>query len=96
MVRAPKFPLTIYGIIYQPKALEDLKYWKKSGQKHIQDKIIAIIKSVQETPFEGIGKPEPFKHQWSGMWSRRINQEHRVIYEIKDNEIHIFSLKDHY
>ncbi|MCR8556037.1 Txe/YoeB family addiction module toxin [Mucilaginibacter sp. BJC16-A38] len=83
-------------VVYQPKALDDLKYWKKSGQKHLQIRILSLIQSIQETPFDGIGKPEPLKHNWSGMWSRRINNVHRIIYEIKENEIHIYSLKDHY
>jgi toxin YoeB len=83
-------------IIYQPKALDDLKYWKKSGQKQIQVRILAILQSIQKTPYEGIGKPEPLKHNWTGMWSRRINNVHRIIYEIKNNEIHVYSLKDHY
>ena len=83
-------------IIFQPKALDDLKYWKKSGQKQIQKRIAHLLQSISKTPFEGIGKPEPLKHDWSGMWSRRINIEHRLIYEIKEDEIHIHSLKDHY
>jgi len=83
-------------IIYQPKALDDLKYWKKSGQKQIQARILSILQSIQDTPYEGIGKPEPLKHNWSGMWSRRISYEHRIIYEIKNNEIRIYSLRDHY
>ena len=83
-------------IIYQPKALDDLNYWKKSGQKQIQRKILTILQSITETPFEGIGKPEPLKHNYSGMWSRRINSEHRLVYEVKNDQIHIYSLKDHY
>jgi len=83
-------------IIYQPKALEDLEYWKKSGQKQIQQKILTLLLSIQASPFEGIGKPEALKHNWAGMWSRRINGEHRLIYEIKNDQIHIYSLKDHY
>jgi len=83
-------------IIFQPKALEDLQYWKKSGQKQIQQRIQILLQSITETPFEGIGKPEALKHNWSGMWSRRINKEHRLIYEVKNNEVHIYSLKDHY
>jgi toxin YoeB len=82
-------------VIFQPKALDDLKYWKTSGQKQIQRRITHLLQSISETPFEGIGKPEPLKHDWSGMWSRRINIEHRLIYEIKGNEIHILSLNDH-
>ena len=83
-------------IVYQPKALDDLKYWKKSGKKQIQIRILALIQSIQQTPFEGIGKPEPLKHNFTGMWSRRINNIHRIVYEVKDNAIHVYSLKDHY
>jgi toxin YoeB len=83
-------------IVYQPKALDDLKYWKRSGQKQIQKKILSLLLAINESPFEGIGKPEALKHDWLGMWSRRINGEHRLIYEIKNDEIHIYSLKDHY
>jgi toxin YoeB len=83
-------------IIYQPKALDDLKYWKKPGQKQIQVRILSLLQSIQQTPYEGIGKPEPLKHNWTGMWSRRISNVHRIIYEVKANEIHIYSLKDHY
>jgi toxin YoeB len=83
-------------IVYQPKAIEDLEYWKRSGQKQIQTRILVLLQSIKQTPFEGIGKPEPLKHNLSGMWSRRINNAHRLIYQVKDNEIHVFSLKDHY
>jgi toxin YoeB len=83
-------------IIYQAKAIEDLKYWKRSGQKQIQSRILVLLQSIQETPFEGIGKPEPLKNNFKGMWSRRINSEHRLIYEIKDEQIHVYSFKDHY
>ena len=87
-------------VIFAPKALEDLQYWKKSGNKIIQKKIQALILAIQKNPFEGIGKPEQLKHNLSGLWSRRINQEHRLVYEIKDrNEIiilDILSLKGHY
>ena len=87
-------------VIFAPKALEDLQYWKKSGNKIIQKKIKALILAIQKNPFEGIGKPEQLKHNLSGLWSRRINQEHRLVYEINDrNEIiilDILSLKGHY
>lgn len=87
-------------IIYAPKAIKDLEFWKKSGNKLIQKKIQQIIDSIQETPFEGIGKPEPLKNNLPGKWSRRINHERRIIYSIsEDNEIHIldiFSLRGHY
>jgi len=87
-------------VIFAPKAVNDLSYWKKSGNKAIQKKIQQLILAIQENPFEGIGKPEPLKYDLSGAWSRRINQEHRIIYEIHDNEIlvilEILSLRGHY
>lgn len=87
-------------VIFSPRALDDLKYWKKSGNKIIQKKIEKLIDAIQENSFEGIGKPEPLKHNLSGAWSRRINQEHRLVYEINEyNEIvilDILSLKGHY
>lgn len=87
-------------IIYTPKAVEDLKYWKKTGNKVIQKKIEQLITSILENPFEGIGKPEPLKYELSGSWSRRINKEHRIVYEVYDNNklviLEIQSLKGHY
>lgn len=83
-------------IIFLPDALEDLKYWKKSGDKIIQNKIQKLIIAIQENPTAGIGKPEQLKHNLSGSWSRRINQEHRIVYEIKEDTIEIQSLKGHY
>ena len=87
-------------VIYSPKAVEDLKYWKRSGNKVIQKKITSLIEAIQQNPYEGIGKPEPLKHNLSGAWSRRINHEHRLIYEINErNELiilDILSLKGHY
>ncbi|MCF8359357.1 MAG: Txe/YoeB family addiction module toxin [Prolixibacteraceae bacterium] len=51
---------------------------------------------MSQTPFEGIGKPEPLKYDLTGCWSRRINQEHRIVYEVRDDKIFILSLKEHY
>ncbi|TDG36853.1 Txe/YoeB family addiction module toxin [Pedobacter changchengzhani] len=86
-------------VIFMPKALEHLNFWRKSGNKIIQKKIEQLILAIQENPFEGIGKPEPLKYELSGSWSRRINEEHRIIYEIHDDGIVILeiqSLKGHY
>jgi toxin YoeB len=87
-------------VIYSPKAVSDLMFWKKSGNRSIQKKIEHLILAIQESPFTGIGKPEPLKHELSGSWSRRINQEHRIIYEIHDNNtiviLEILSLRGHY
>jgi toxin YoeB len=87
-------------VIFAPKAVNDLAYWKKSGNKSIQKKIAQLILAIQESPFTGIGKPEPLKYELSGSWSRRINEEHRIIYEITEEDLivilEIQSLKGHY
>jgi toxin YoeB len=83
-------------INYYDEALADIKFWKKSGNKPIQKKIEQIIADIIEHPYEGIGKPEPLKYDLSGKWSRRINEEHRIIYEINNDILHIHSLKGHY
>ena len=83
-------------IIFAPKALKDLSHWRSSGNSKIQKKISQLITAIAKDPFTGIGKPEPLKHAWSGCWSRRINEEHRIIYEVDKESVHILSLKDHY
>lgn len=70
--------------------------FKKTGNKPIVSKIKKLIVSIQEDPFSGIGKPEPLKHNLAGLWSRRINREHRLIYEVSEESISILSLKGHY
>lgn len=87
-------------IVYSDQAQNDIAFWKKSGNKIIMNKISTLIYDIQLHPFEGIGKPEQLKHNLSGKWSRRINQEHRLIYQItEENKIeilNILSLKGHY
>ena len=83
-------------IIYAPKAIKDLKHWKSSGNTKIQKRITDLIISISDDPFSGIGKPEPLKHEFAGCWSRRINDEHPIIYEISRSAVHVLSLKDHY
>lgn len=78
------------------EAKKDLDYWKKSGNVKVLKRIRDLIESIQETPFEGIGKPEPLKFELSGKWSRRINQSHRLVYTVTDSTIYINSLKGHY
>jgi toxin YoeB len=77
---------------------EDLFFWMKSGNKSIQKKINQLLLSIEETPYSGIGKPEALKHSMSGLWSRRIDNEHRLVYEIDENRnlIIVHSLKGHY
>ena len=84
-------------IIYSEEAQKDIDYWKKSGNKAIQKKIQKLLFAIEKDPFKGIGKPEALKHNLTGLWSRRINQEHRVVYQVLDQEtIKIYSLKGHY
>lgn len=83
-------------IAFSDKSKEDLAYWKKIGNSKIQNRTTELLRSIQETPFQDIGKPEPLKHQLSGSWSRRINREHRVIYRVSDEMILVESMKGHY
>jgi toxin YoeB len=83
-------------VVYLPRAQEDLIFWKKSGNKSIQQRISKLIQSIIETPFEGIGKPEALKYDYSGWWSRRINEEHRLVYHVEDNKITIAQMRFHY
>ncbi|RTY85301.1 Txe/YoeB family addiction module toxin [Flavobacterium sp. LS1P28] len=71
-------------IVFTTKARKDLDFWIKSGNKNILNKIIDLIEDIQLHAFEGIGKPEQLKYQLSGKWSRRINQEHRIIYKVTE------------
>lgn len=77
-------------------ALEDLNYFKKSGNQSVLKKIRSLLESIQSTPFTGIGKPEALKYEQSGNWSRRISHEHRLVYEVQHNIILVHSLRGHY
>jgi toxin YoeB len=87
-------------IVFSKKTKNDLDFWVKSGNKSILKKISGLIRAIQENPYEGIGKPEQLKHELAGLWSRRIDREHRIIYEIIDvntiDILSIISLKGHY
>jgi toxin YoeB len=83
-------------IDYTLQAKEDLAYWKKVNNVIVLKKIRKLIESILETPFEGIGKPEPLKYSLSGTWSRRISQEHRLVYEVTGKLITLLSMKGHY
>jgi toxin YoeB len=82
-------------IKWTKNAAEDLNYWKKTDTAKVK-RIKQLLEDIQKSPFEGIGKPEPLKHNFAGKWSRRITQEHRLVYELKEDEIIIFQCRFHY
>jgi toxin YoeB len=76
-------------------AFQDLAWWiEQDRQKALR--IVSLIKDVQHDPFKGIGKPEPLKHELKGCWSRRIDQEHRLVYQVTEEKIRILACRFHY
>ncbi len=82
-------------VVFLPKAFESFTSWA-TEDKQLYRKIIALIKDIQHTPFSGLGKPEPLRHELQGYWSRRINDEHRLVYKVTDDDIIIAACKYHY
>lgn len=82
-------------LIFSETAWEDYLYWQRIDRKMLQ-RINELIQVISRTPFEGIGKPEPLKYSFKGYWSRRINDEHRLVYKVQDNAILIAQCKYHY
>ena len=82
-------------VVFEAKAFDDFTNWSTQDKK-IYRKIIQLIKDVQLNPFEGLGKPEPLKHELQGYWSRRIDLEHRLVYTVTDDEVIIIACKYHY
>lgn len=82
-------------ISFLPKAFNDFVWWASENLK-THTKIVELIKDIQRNPFSGIGKPEPLKNKLKGLWSRRITSEHRLIYQITDEEIVIVQCRFHY
>lgn len=82
-------------IIFSNTSWEDYLYWQKQD-KNILRKINSLIKEIQRTPFEGSGKPEALKFDLKGLWSRRIDREHRLVYSIREKDLLIYSCRFHY
>lgn len=74
---------------------EDLAWWVETDRKKAA-RLLKLIKEVQRDPFQGIGKPEPLKHDLAGCWARRIDDEHRLVYQVLDNKIRILACRYHY
>jgi toxin YoeB len=81
--------------LFKEEAENDLAYWYRNDRSIIK-KIESLLKSIKDTPFSGIGHPEPLKENLSGYWSRRINRKHRAVYTVEDDMVTIYSLRDHY
>ncbi|MEM9776791.1 MAG: Txe/YoeB family addiction module toxin [Chloroflexota bacterium] len=82
-------------LVFAEQAWEDHLYWQKTDRKMVK-RLNLLIKDIAREPFEGIGKPEPLKHALSGYWSRRINDEHRIVYKVNGNSLLIAQLRYHY
>jgi toxin YoeB len=82
-------------ISFHPQAWEDYLYWQQNDKAMLR-RINHLIRDIQREPFTGIGKPEALKFNFSGYWSRRIDDEHRVVYKVDSEEIVIAQLRGHY
>jgi toxin YoeB len=82
-------------IVFKGTAFQDYNDWSRTD-KQVFNRIVMLIEDCRRHPFEGLGKPEPLKHQFKGCWSRRINTEHRLVYMVNDEAIEIVSCKYHY
>jgi len=80
---------------FDTAAFEDLAWWIQQDRNKAL-RVVNLIKDVQREPFKGIGKPEPLRHEFKGCWSRRIDQEHRLIYQVTEDKIRILACRYHY
>ena len=82
-------------LIFAEAAWQDYCYWQQQDKQMLK-RINQLIQEIQREPFAGIGKPEPLKHALSGYWSRRINDEHRIVYKVENDALLIAQLRHHY
>ncbi len=83
------------NLIWSERSWADYLYWQKIDKK-MTKKINELLRDIKRNPFDGIGKPEPLRHELQGCWSRRINDEHRLVYKLYDDAIAIVSCRYHY
>lgn len=81
--------------VFHPEFLEDLKYWVRTDRK-VALRVLELVEAVMKDPFMGIGKPEPLKFVLAGCWSRRVTQEHRVVYRVTESRIDFLQTRYHY
>lgn len=82
-------------LVFQPGFLEDLRYWVNADRR-VALRILEIVEAIRRDPYAGIGKPEPLKYITPGAWSRRLTQEHRVVYLVRDKRIDFLQARYHY
>ncbi len=92
---APVKPQPGYEVVLQTHFLEDLVYWASFDSK-VSVRLVKLMAEIKRTPFEGTGKPERLKHLGANIWSRRLTNADRVVYEVKDNMIHFLQARYHY
>jgi toxin YoeB len=80
---------------FDAAAFEDLAWWVERDRSQAL-RILRLIREIQRDPFSGLGKPEPLRHELSGCWSRRIDQEHRLVYQVQENKIRVLACRYHY
>lgn len=84
-----------HSLTFHAPSFDDYKEWAMRDKK-VFKKINELIQSIDRTPFDGIGKPEPLKYELKGYWSRKITDEHRLVYSVNETDISIISCKYHY
>jgi len=82
-------------LVFSDEAWEDYLHWQETDRSMVR-RINQLIKDIRRSPYKGIGKPEPLKHQLAGWWSRRIDAEHRFVYRVTENAVEIATLRHHY
>jgi toxin YoeB len=85
----------VRSLEFDPAAFEDLAWWIARDRK-IALKVVKLVQAVQRDPFQGLGQPEPLKHELAGAWSRRIDGEHRLVYTMSESTIRIVACRYHY
>jgi toxin YoeB len=81
--------------VFEPEFRDDLIHWVKTDRK-VALRVLELVNAILRDPFEGIGKPEPLKFEFSGCWSRRITQEHRLVYKVLEDRIDFLQARYHY
>jgi len=83
------------SLVFDPSAFADLAWWIEQDRRTAL-RVVRLIEAIQRDPFRGIGEPEPLKHDLAGCWSRRIDREHRLVYEVSETKIRILACRYHY